>query len=140
VRGQSICGQKIQVGLSHARKTAEAIVEADTRALQHSQRRCAFELVSAQQHHSEVLAQLAPGAVARLTLGHENSYDSIMPECRQALPVAEYLTQTDPELMFLVVGGDALDFRHEDGPVPLPCQVKVRSWRQTTARFDSGLA
>jgi hypothetical protein len=101
-------------------------VEADTRALRHIQGRRVFELVSAQQHHSEFLAQLAPGGVARLTLGHENSYDAIMPECEQALPVAEYLTETDPELMFLVVGGDALDFRHEDGPVLLPCQVKVR--------------
>ena len=63
-----------------------------------------------------------------------------MPECRQALPVAKYLTQTDPELMFLIFGGDALDFRHEDGPVLLPCQVKDRSWRQTTAWFDSGVA
>ena len=40
-------GQKIQVGLSHAHKTAEVIVEADTRALRHIQRRRAFELVSA---------------------------------------------------------------------------------------------
>ena len=63
-----------------------------------------------------------------------------MPECRQALPVAEYLAETEPELMFLVLGGDALDFRHEDGPVLLPCQVKVRSWRQAAAWFDSGVA
>ena len=67
--------------------------------------------------------------VARLTLGHENSYNAAMPEFRQALPVAEYLAETDPELMFLVLSGDALDFRHEDGPVLLPCQVKVRSRR-----------
>ena len=40
-------GQKIQVGLSNARKTAEVMVEADTRALRHIQRRRAFELVSA---------------------------------------------------------------------------------------------
>ena len=40
-------GQKIQVGLSHAHKTAEVIVEADTRALRHIQRSRAFELVSA---------------------------------------------------------------------------------------------
>ena len=132
--------QKAQVGLSNARKTAKVIAEADTRALRHIQRRRAFELVSAQQHHSEFLAQLAPGGVARLTLGHENSYDAVMPECRQVLPVAEYLAETDPELMFLVLGGDALDFRHEDGSVLLPCQVKVRSWQQAAAWFDSGVA
>jgi len=63
-----------------------------------------------------------------------------MPECRQALPVAEYLAETEPELMFLVLGGDALDFRHEDGSVLLPCQVKVRSWRQAAAWFDSSVA
>jgi hypothetical protein len=80
VRGAiMIGGQKIQLGLSHARKTAEVVVEADTRALRHIQRRRAFELVSAQQHHSEFLARRAPGGVARLTLGHENSYDAIMP-------------------------------------------------------------
>jgi hypothetical protein len=62
-----IGGQKIQVGLSCARKTVEVIVEADTRALRHIQRRRAFELVSAKQHHSEFLAQLAPGGAARLT-------------------------------------------------------------------------
>ena len=76
----------------------------------------------------------------RLTLGHENSYDALMPECRQALPVAEYLAEAEPELSFLVVGGDALDFRHEDGLVLLPCQVEVRFWRQAGARFDSGVA
>ena len=117
-----------------------APVSDSIRALRHIQRRRAFELVCAQQHHSEVLTQLAPGGVARLTLRDKNSYNAIMPECRQALPVAEYLTETDPELMFLVVGGDALDFRHEDGPVLLPDQIKVRSWRQTTAWFDSGVA
>lgn len=42
----TIGGQKIQVGLSNARKTAEVMVEADTRALRHIQRRRAFELVS----------------------------------------------------------------------------------------------
>ncbi len=56
-----------------------------------------------------------------------------MPECRQALPVAEYLAETEPELMFLVLSGDALDFSHEDGPVLLPSQVKVRSWPQAAA-------
>lgn len=63
-----------------------------------------------------------------------------MPECRQALSVAEYLAETEPELLFLVLGGDALDFRHEDSPVLLPCQVKVRSRRQAAAWFDSGIA
>jgi hypothetical protein len=109
-----IGGQKIQV-----------ILEANTRALRHVQRRRAFELVSAQQRHSEVLAQNAPGGLVRLTLGHENSYDAVMPECQQVLPVAEYLTETDPELIFLVVGDGALDFRHEDSPILLPCQVKI---------------
>ena len=48
VRGAiMIGGQEIQVGLSHARKTTEVIVEADPRALRHIQRRRAFELVSA---------------------------------------------------------------------------------------------
>ena len=63
-----------------------------------------------------------------------------MPECRQALPVAEYLAETEPELMFLVLGGHALDFRDEDGAVLLPCQVKVRSRWQAAAGFDSGVA
>ena len=62
-----------------------------------------------------------------------------MPECRQALPVAEYLAETEPELYFFVVGGDALHFRHEDGLVLLPCQVEVRFWRQAGARFDPGV-
>ena len=62
-QGEYLGGQKIQVGLSNARKTAEVIVGADTRAIGHIQRRRAFELVSAQQHHSEVLAQLALGGV-----------------------------------------------------------------------------
>jgi len=56
------------------------------------------------------------------------------------LPVAEYLTETDPELIFLIVGGDAFHFRHEDSPVLLPCQVKVRSRPQATAWFNSGVA
>jgi hypothetical protein len=48
VRGAiMIGGRKIQVGMSRARKTAGVIVEADTRALRHIQRRRAFELVSA---------------------------------------------------------------------------------------------
>ena len=81
-----------------------------------------------------------PGGVAWLTLGHENSYDAVMPECRQVLPIAEYLAETEPELMFLVLGGDALDFRHEDSPVLLPGQVKVRSRRQAAAWFESGVA
>ena len=42
-----IGGQKIQVGLSNAGKTAEVIVEAGIRALWHIQLRRAFELVSA---------------------------------------------------------------------------------------------
>ena len=63
-----------------------------------------------------------------------------MPECRQALPVAEYLAETEPEVMFLVGGGDALDFRHEDGPALLPCEVNVRSWPPAAAWFDSGVA
>ena len=45
--GAKIGGQKIQVDLSRAGKTVEVIVEADTRALRHIQRRRAFELVSA---------------------------------------------------------------------------------------------
>jgi hypothetical protein len=45
-------------------------VQADMRALGHIEPRRAFELVSAQQNHSEFLAQLAPGGVARLMLGH----------------------------------------------------------------------
>jgi len=73
-------------------------------------------------------------------LGHENSYDAVIPKCRQAVPVTEYLAQTEPELMFLVLGGGALDFRHEYGPVLLPRQVKVRSGRQAAAWFDSGVA
>jgi hypothetical protein len=48
VRGAIMIGrQKIPVGLSHAGKTAEDIVEASTLALRHIQRRRAFELVSA---------------------------------------------------------------------------------------------
>jgi hypothetical protein len=92
---RSVSRQKFQVGLSNAYKTAKVIVQADTRALRHIQRRRAFELVSAQQHHSEFPAQPAPGGVARLTLGHENSYHAVMPECPQVLSVAEYLAQTD---------------------------------------------
>ena len=72
-------------------------------------------------------------------LGHENSYDAVIPKCRQAVPVTEYLAQTEPELMFLVLGGGALDFRHEYGPVLLPRQVKVRPGRQAAAWFDSAL-
>lgn len=39
--------EQIQVGLSHARRSADVIMDADTRALRHIQRRRAFELVSA---------------------------------------------------------------------------------------------
>lgn len=42
-----IGGQKIQVGLCHAGKTAQVIVEAGIWALWHIQLRGAFELVSA---------------------------------------------------------------------------------------------
>jgi hypothetical protein len=63
-----------------------------------------------------------------------------MPECGEVLPVAEHLAETDSELIFLVLSCDALDFRHEDGPVLFPCQVKVRSWPQAAAWFDTGVA
>jgi hypothetical protein len=79
------------------------------------------------------LAQLAPGGIAWLALRHENSYDAVMPECREVLPVTEYLAEAEPELMFLVLGRDALDFCYEDGSVLLPCQVKVRSWQLAAA-------
>jgi hypothetical protein len=46
-RAIMIGGQKIQVGLSCAGKTAEVIVEAGIRTLWHIQLRRAFELVSA---------------------------------------------------------------------------------------------
>jgi hypothetical protein len=62
-----------------------------------------------------------------------------MPECQKPLPVAEHLAETEPELCFFVVGGDALDLRDENGPVLLPCQVEVRPWRQAAAWFDSGI-
>jgi hypothetical protein len=115
-------------------------VEAGTQALRRIQRRRALELVPAKQQHSDFLAQLAPGGVAWLTLGHENRYDPVMPEFGDVLPVAEYLAQTDPKLIFFVLSGDALDFCHEDGPVLLPCQVKVRSSRHAATWFDSGVA
>jgi hypothetical protein len=42
------------------------------------------------------------------------------------------LAETEPELLFLVVVGDALDFRHEDGLVLLLCQVEFGSdgWQE----------
>jgi len=55
------------------------------------------------------------------------------------LAAAEYLAETESELLFLVAGGDALDFRREDGLVLLPCQVEVRFWRLTGAWFDAGV-
>lgn len=101
------------------------------------QHRRAVEFVSAEQYHADFLADVAPGGVVRLTLGHEYSSDAVVPEFGKALTVAEYLAEAEPKLMFLVLRCDALDFRDEDGAALFPCQVEVWSWSQAASGFDS---
>jgi hypothetical protein len=75
-----------------------------------------------------------------VALGHEDGDDALTPEFCEVLPVAQYLAEAEPELLFLVGVGDAPDFRHVDDPAVLPRQVEARFRRLSGARFDPGVA
>ena len=60
-----------------------------------------------------------------------------MAECLQAVAVSEHLSESEPELPFFVVVGDAFDLGHEHAAVRFPSEVEVRLLRPARARFDS---
>lgn len=96
------------------------------------------ELASAKQHHAELVAQVVPSGIARRPLGHEDGNNVGVSKPLEAMAVAQYLAEAEPELSFFVLVGDALDLGDEHRSVVLPGKVEVGLLGQPGARFDSG--
>ena len=82
------------------------------------------------------MAQVGPGGVAGWSFWHENGHDAVVAEAPEAVAVPQHLAESEPELLFLVLVGDALDFGDEDGALGLPGQVEIRLVREPGPRFD----
>ena len=53
------------------------------------------------------------------------------------MTVAQDLTETEPELFFFVVVGDALDLGDEDRPAGLPGQIEIWLVGEPRSRVDA---
>jgi hypothetical protein len=80
----------------------------------------------AEQYHLEVAAEVVPGFIARCAFGDEQGHDALVAKFAEVVPVPQDLAETEPELFFLVVVGDALDLGDKDCPAGLPGQIEVR--------------
>jgi hypothetical protein len=55
------------------------------------------------------MAQASPGGIAWCSFRHEHGHHPLIAEIPKALVVAQDLAKAQPELLFFVVVGDALD-------------------------------
>lgn len=101
------------------------------------QGRRVVELVSAERHDAQLLAEVVPSRIVWSTLGHDDGHDVCVSEPPESVAVPQHLAKAETELSLFVLVGDALDFGDEDRSVRLPSEVVVRPLGQPGAGFDS---
>jgi hypothetical protein len=110
---QSACADRITIGIPTTRSGSDSQDAAD--------------LVSGQQYHAKVIAQLTPGRVAGAPLRHEHSHNAFIAKVPETIPVLQDLAKTQPELVLFVVVRDALDLGDEYDALVLPGKIKFGS-------------
>ena len=86
----------------------------------------ASESGCAEQHHPKLAAQILPGRVAWCALGNQHGHDALVAESFEVVAIPQDLAEPEAELLFLVIVGDAFDFRDEDRSADLPGEIEVR--------------
>jgi hypothetical protein len=83
------------------------------------------------------VAKLLPGGVAGRTFRHKDGHHLSVAELAKAVAVSQHLTEAQPELLFFVLIGDALDLGDKDCSVCLPGEVEVRLVGEPGPRLDA---